>query len=156
MQVNNVTRLLQAHNIAFTVFELPVEKLGALETAALLGIYPEQVFKTIVVLRISKGKPILAVIPGPYEVDLKKLTKTVGDKKLHLATQRVVEQVTGLKVGGISPLALTNRGFQYVIDESAIIFNATHVSGGQLGLNIRLAPNDLINLTKVLVADICG
>jgi Cys-tRNA(Pro)/Cys-tRNA(Cys) deacylase len=154
LQVNNVTRLLQAHNIAFTVFELPTEKLGALETAALLGINPEQVFKTIVVLRGSIGKPILVVLPGPYEVNLKKLATSVGDKKLRLATQREAEQVTGLRVGGISPLALTNRGFQCVIDESALLFDAIHISGGERGLNIRLAPTDLITLTKALVADI--
>lgn len=154
MVVNNVTRLLEQHGILFTALDLPVEKLGALETATILGVNPEQVFKTIVIRRDSKDKPILAVISGPYEVDLRKLAKSVGEKKLLLATQREAEQITGSLVGGISPLALLNRGFQCVIDESALIFEAIHISGGQRGLNIRIAPNDLIMLTKALVADI--
>jgi Cys-tRNA(Pro)/Cys-tRNA(Cys) deacylase len=62
--VSNVTRLLDSKKIRYTVFELPAEKLGALETARRLNVPPEQVFKTIVARREQPGKPILAVIPG--------------------------------------------------------------------------------------------
>ena len=65
MKPNNVTRLLDSHNIPYTAFELPEEKLGALEAAHLMDVMPEQVFKTIVVMREGKGKPILAVTSGP-------------------------------------------------------------------------------------------
>ncbi len=67
--VNNVTRLLDSKKVPYKAFELPAEKLGAGETARLLGVDPELVYKTIVVTR-PKGKPILAVIPGPHRVDL--------------------------------------------------------------------------------------
>ncbi len=70
---NNVTRLLESRKIPFTVFELPAEKLGALEAARLMGAPPEQVYKTIVITREGKGKPLLVLLPGPGEVNLKAL-----------------------------------------------------------------------------------
>jgi Cys-tRNA(Pro)/Cys-tRNA(Cys) deacylase len=154
MKPNNVTRLLEAHQIHFTAFELSDEKRGALETAQLLGVPPEIVFKTIVVLREGKGKPILAVVPGPLEVDLKLLAQAVGEKKLHLPTEREAEQITGLQVGGISPLALMQRGFQVVVDETCQLFDEIHISGGQRSLNIRLAVKALIELIQAQVAEI--
>lgn len=154
MKPTNVTRLLDAHNISYTAFEFPAEKLGAQETARLLGISAEMVFKTIVVLREGKGKPILAVIPGPLEVDLKLLAQAVGEKKLHLPTEREAEAITGLQAGGISPLALLNRGFQVLLDETCQLFDEIHISGGQRGLNIRLPVAALLELTGAQVAEI--
>lgn len=145
--VNNVTRFLEAHKVTYTAFELPAEKLGAVEAAEIMGVPPEQVFKTIVVTRLERGKPILALVPGPQQVDLKALARAVGEKKLHLPTEREAERLTGLQAGGISPLALIQRGFQVVIDETALDFEAIYVSGGQRGLDIRLASQDLIRLT---------
>lgn len=154
MKPNNITRLLDSHKILYTVFELPAEKLGALETAHLLNVPPEMVFKTIVILRESKGRPILALVPGPLEVDLKALARTVNEKKLHLPTEREAEQLTGLQAGGISPLALLQRGFQVVLDASAQVYEAIHISGGQRGLNIRLPVDALIAITRARVAEI--
>lgn len=145
---NNITRLLDARKIAYTAFELPAEKIGAQETAQLLGIDPALVFKTIVITREKPGKPILAVIPGTHEVDLKALAQATGDKKLHLPTEREAEDITGLQAGGISPLALINRGFQTWIDQSALTLDQIHISGGQRGLNIRLPVKALMALTQ--------
>jgi Cys-tRNA(Pro)/Cys-tRNA(Cys) deacylase len=145
---NNITRLLDAKNIPYVVFELPVEKLGAQETARLLNVPLEQVFKTIVVKREGKGKPILAVVPGSTEVDLKCLAKALDEKKLQLPTEREAEQLTGLQSGGISPLALLNKGFQVVLDSSAGEFREIHISGGRRGLNIRMPVDVLVRLTN--------
>lgn len=150
---NNVTRLLDSRGVTYTAFELPVEKLGALETAAILGISADQVFKTIVVVREGKGKPILAVTPGPLEVDLKALAKAVGEKRLALPTEKEAERLTGLQAGGISPLALLNRGFQVIVDETATLFDEIYISGGQRGLNIRLPAEALAALTGAVYAD---
>ena len=155
MLTNNITRMLEAKKIPFKAYELPAEKLGAVETARILGVPLELVYKTIVVLRDGKGKPILAVIPGTGEVDLKALAKALGEKKLRLPTEREAEQVTGLQAGGISPLALINKGFQVLIDSSAQNFAQIHVSGGQRGLNIRLSPDDLATLTNARFTAIC-
>jgi Cys-tRNA(Pro)/Cys-tRNA(Cys) deacylase len=152
---NNVTRFLDSQGIPYTAYELPAEKLSALEAARFLNVDAEQVFKTIVVLREGHGKPILAVVPGPLEVDLKLLAKAVGEKKLLLATQRQAEQITGLLSGGISPLALLNRGFEVVLDELSDLYEEIYISGGQRGLIIRLPTRSLIALTDAKLAGIC-
>jgi Cys-tRNA(Pro)/Cys-tRNA(Cys) deacylase len=149
--VNNVTRLLDSKKILYKVFELPAEKLGADETSRLLGVDPELVYKTIVVTRL-KGKPILAVIPGPHHVDLKLMATVLGEKKVSLPTEREAEALTGLQVGGISPLALINRGFQVLIAADARNLSEIHVSGGQRGLNIRLSVAALAELTRARFA----
>ncbi len=153
--VNNVTRFLDSRKIAYQAYETPAEKLGALETAQFLNVSLEVVYKTIVVTRDKPKKPLLAVVPGPANVDLKLLAAAIGEKKVHLPTEREAEQLTGLQAGGISPLALLNKGFQVVIDSSANDHAEIHVSGGQRGLNIRLEVNDLIKLTNARVASIC-
>ncbi len=153
MSANNITRLLDSRKIPYTAFELTDEKRGALETAALLGVEPERVYKTIVVTR-PRGKPLLAVIPGRNKVDLKLLAEAVGEKKLTLPTEREAEQLTGLQAGGISPLALINKGFQVLVDESAQALGEIHVSGGQRSLNIRLPVQALLDLTHARLASI--
>ena len=150
---NNITRLLDSRKIAYTVFELPAEKLGAEGTAQFLVISPALVFKTIVVKR-KKGKPILAIVSGDSDVDLKALAKVLGEKKVFLTTQDEAEKLTGLQAGGISPLALINKGFVVVLDISAKSHEQIHISGGQRGLNICLGVDDLIKFTRARVGEI--
>jgi len=78
----------------------------------------------------------------------------VGEKKVNLPAEREAEALTGLQAGGISPLALLNRGFQVIIDEIAQVFDEIHISGGQRGLNIRMSPVDLAELTNAKFAGI--
>ncbi|HSJ90003.1 MAG TPA: YbaK/EbsC family protein [Anaerolineales bacterium] len=153
--VNNVTRLLDSRKVAYQVYETPAEKLGALETANFLSVEPEKVYKTIVVTREKPRKPLLAVVPGTANVDLKLLAVAVGEKKVYLPSEREAEQLTGLQAGGISPLALINKGFQVVLDSSAQNYSEIHISGGQRGLNIKLPVADLIKLTNARMASIC-
>ena len=152
--INNVTRILDSRGIRYTARELPAEKLGALETARLLDVDAAVVFKTIVITREKPKKPLLAVVPGNSTVDLKLLAAALDEKKVHLPSEREAEQLTGLRAGGISPLALINKGFQVVIDSSAQNYDAIHVSGGQRGLNIKLAVADLAKLTNARLANI--
>jgi Cys-tRNA(Pro)/Cys-tRNA(Cys) deacylase len=149
---NNVTRLLDSKKIPYHAFELPPEKLGAVETAQILGVSSELVYKTIVVLREKGGKPLLAMIPGDREVDIKALAALLGEKKLKLPTQREAETLTGLQAGGISPLALLNRGFQVILDSAALNHDQIHISGGQRGLNIRLSVKAIIELSRARTA----
>jgi Cys-tRNA(Pro)/Cys-tRNA(Cys) deacylase len=146
--------MLDAHKVVYNAFELPAEKLGAFEAAQILGVPPGLMYKTIVVTREGKGKPILAVVPGDREVDLKALAKAVGEKKVFLPTEREAERITGLQAGGISPLALINRGFQVILDSSAESLPEIYVSGGQRGLNIRLSPTALCSLTNAKFAQV--
>lgn len=151
---NNITRLLDSRKISYKAFETTAEKLSALDVAALLNVSPDEVFKTIVLTREKGKKPILAVIPGPRTADLKLLAAFLGEKKVTLPTEREAEQLTGLQAGGISPLALINKGFQVVVDSLAQSQSEIHISGGQRGLNIRLPVADLIKLTNARVAPI--
>lgn len=151
---NNVTRLLDGRKIPYKAYQLPSEKLSALDVAKFLGVPPEQVYKTIVVTRVRRGKPILALVPGPGEVDVKALAKHIGEKKVNLPTQREAEQLTGLQAGGISPLALLNRGFQVIVDSSAKNYEELYISGGQRGLDIRLPLTAIISLTRATLAEI--
>jgi Cys-tRNA(Pro)/Cys-tRNA(Cys) deacylase len=151
---NNVTRVLDSQGIKYTIHQLPEEKLSAAQVAELLDIPPELVYKTIVVTRLQKGKTILAVVPGPSEVDLKALAKAVGEKKVKLATERQAEEKTGLRAGGISPLALINRGFQVVLDSSALAHKEIFISGGQRGMDLSLSPQDIAKLTNAETEEI--
>ena len=152
--VNNVTRLLDARKIPYKAFELPVEKLGALETARLLDVEPATVYKTIVVTREKPKKPLLVVVPGPNQVDLKALAAFLGEKKVFLPTEREAESLTGLQAGGISPLALLNKGFQVVLDSSAQEQAEIHISGGQRGLNLRIPVEAFLRLTNARLGSV--
>ena len=150
---NNVTRFLDARKVSYVAHEMPAEKLGAVEAANFMGVSPDQVFKTIVIVR-EKKKPVLAAVPGPRVVDLKLLAAFLGEKKVHLPTEREAEELTGLQAGGISPLALINKGFQVVIDSAAQAYGKIYVSGGQRGLDIQLGVEDLLKLTNARVGKI--
>ena len=151
---NNVTRMLESRGIAFQAFELPKKKLSAMEAASYLGVDPAKVYKTIVIIREMRGKPVLAMVPAPREVDSKSLARALGEKKVNIASQKQAEKITGLQTGGISPLALLNRRFQVVVDISAQSLEEIYISGGQRGLNICLATDELVNLTDADMAAI--
>ena len=151
---NNVTRLLDARKVAYEVFELPPEKHSAEETAVLLGVPEDHVYKTLVVLRETKGKkPLLVLTPAGRELNLKALAASLREKKLHMAAQREAESLTGLQVGGISALALLNRGFEIALEKSALDLPYIHISAGQRGANLRLQVADLVKLTNARLVD---
>ncbi len=151
---NNVTRMLDAKNIPYRTLEIPNQKLSALEVADILGVAPESVFKTIVAEREKKGKAILAMVPATGEVDPKKLAKAMGEKKVAVTTLERAEKLTGLRAGGISPLALTHKSFDTYLDESALELEEMIISGGQWGLQIAISPQDMIELTLAHIAEI--
>ena len=151
---NNVTRMLDARKISYTAFETPMVKLTALEVCDHLHIPPEDVYKTIVLRRKKSSKPILAVVPATGEVNPKELASFLKEKKVSVTTQHNAEKMTGLLSGGISPLALINKSFQVVVDESAVERGTILISGGRRGLQIQLAAQDLIRLTNARTARI--
>lgn len=155
MKPTNVTRLLDAHQIDYHLQELPERKLSAKETAELLDIPENDVCKTIVATRKSGGKPLLVVIPGDKEVDTKSLARVLGEKKVQIATQKSAESLTGLKTGGISPLALIKRKFQVVIDSSVEDKDYISISAGKWGLCISLPPHSLAELTNAQYGSVC-
>ncbi len=154
MPQNNVTRFLQTRKIPFEVFEIPGGKRTAQETANLLKVPVGRVFKTIVLQPVFPGKPILAIVPADKTADLKVIAKFLNEKKLTFPTPQEAEQITGLQTGGISALALMNKGFQILLDISANETDWMHVSGGERGINIKIQVKDFIKITKARIASI--
>ena len=146
-------RLLESRKIPYIAktYDASGEFHSATEAAQLIGAPVESVYKTLVVLREppKSGKPLLVMIAANREVDLKLLAQSLGTpkQKLRMATQREAESLTGLQVGGISALALLNRGFEIVLDEPARALDQIHISAGQRGVDLQLAVKDLISVT---------
>ncbi len=147
----NSMRLLEQHNIAYEIHEFSPEVHSAVGVAEAVGVAPETVFKTLVIQR-PNGKPLLAVIPGPATLDLKALAAAVGEKKLAMAAHADAERLTGLKVGGISPLALQSKGWDVVLDSSAEAQQEILISAGQRGINLRVPVDDLKHVLHPRIA----
>ena len=128
---------------------------SAVEVADTIGLPPERVFKTLVALTDEpRRKPLLVVIPAPETLDLKTLAKQVKAKKIKMAAHEQAESLTKLQTGGISPLALINKGFDIYIESSAESFETIAVSVGQRGANVQLPVADLIKLTKARIVQL--
>ena len=143
----NSMRFLDAQGVRYEVLSFPDTIQSAMGVAAYCGLSPSHVYKTLVVV-LSSGKPALVLVAGDRDIQLKRLAQVLGEKKLRMATQKEAEQWTGLKVGGISALALHHRGFPVYIDRAAAAVEAIVVSAGQRGLDVRLTVADLMRATE--------
>lgn len=144
-------RVLDAKHLPYEAFEYDATIHSGVGVAEVLGVPPEHVFKTLVVLR-ERGRPILAVIPGNYALDLKRMAAAAGEKRVRMALQREAETKTGLLVGGISALALLDKHFDVFLDQSALQREHLYVSAGQRGINLKLRVADYVALTNATVA----
>lgn len=156
MEKTLAMRLLEGKKVAYEVVPYPDQMRDAAEIAVRLGIPAAQLFKTLVVLPPADqptAKPMLVMLPADKQLDLKKLAKAVGVKKLKMATHEQSEQMTGLQVGGISALALVQRPFRIYLDSSARQFEQIYVSAGQRGLDIKLAVKHLVKVTQARFVD---
>lgn len=115
------------------------------EAAEVLGIDPDRVFKTLMVE--VEGKLAVAIVPVSGNLDLKAAAAALGSKKAAMADPKAAERRTGYVLGGISPLG-QRQPSPTVLDESALAFDTILVSGGRRGLDIELAPADLLRLTN--------
>ncbi|MBR9728479.1 Cys-tRNA(Pro) deacylase [Shewanella intestini] len=141
--------------IAFTIHEYQHDTQAqsyGLEAAEKLGVNPQQVFKTLVV-KTDTQQLVVAIVPVSSSLNLKRIAKAVGVKKVQMAEPAQVERTTGYVLGGVSPLGQKKR-LTTVIDDSAEPFATMHVSAGRRGLEIELAPQDLATLTQAKFAPI--
>jgi Cys-tRNA(Pro)/Cys-tRNA(Cys) deacylase len=123
-----------------------------LEAAERLGLPPERVFKTLVA-QVDGQRLVMAVVPVAARLDLKKLAAVAGGKRAEMADPAAAERATGYVVGGISPLGGRKR-LPTLLDSSALGYDAIYVSAGQRGLQMELAPQDLIRLTGATTAPV--
>jgi Cys-tRNA(Pro)/Cys-tRNA(Cys) deacylase len=153
MEKTNAMRLLEQRKIAYTPLEYPAEgHVSAVAVAHLLGVPPEMVYKTLVVLR-ERGRPLLVMIAGPRELDPRRLARALGEKSVRMAPHAEAERLTGLQVGGIGALALLNKPFEVLLDRPALALEEILVNGGRRGLNLRLRVADLIHVTGARVVE---
>ncbi|WP_130347369.1 Cys-tRNA(Pro) deacylase [Herbihabitans rhizosphaerae] len=150
------TALLAKRKIAHTVHTYehdPRHESFGLEAAEALDVPPERVFKTL--LADVDGKLVVGIVPVVGQLDLKALAAAVGGKRAKMADITAAERTTGYVAGGISPLGQRKR-LPTVLDSSASQFPTIHCSGGRRGLEIELAPGDLVGLLDATVAPIAG
>lgn len=121
------------------------------EAAEALDVEPDRVFKTL--LADVDGSLVVGIVPVTGKLDLKALAAAVGGKKAEMADAALAERRTGYIVGGISPIG-QKTVHPTVLDETAELWDTVFVSGGRRGLDLELAPSDLIRATSAVVADI--
>ena len=129
----------------------PAAPSYGLEAAEALGVPPERVFKTLLV----QGEAGLAVgiVPVDRQLDLKAVAAALGAKRVAMADPAAAERSTGYVVGGISPIG-QKRALPTVLDDSALAHATVLVSGGRRGLDLELAPADLVAVTRATTAAI--
>lgn len=146
--------VLQRHRVAHALhpYQVPVDTPDYGRTVAgALGVPPERVFKTLVTE--VDGALTVAVVPVTGELDLKALAAAAGGKRAAVADRAAAERATGYVRGGISPLGQRKR-LPTIVDSSATGFATIYVSAGRRGLQVELAPADLIGLTGATTAAI--
>ncbi|MBR6621340.1 MAG: Cys-tRNA(Pro) deacylase [Bacteroides sp.] len=150
----NVARLLDKAKVKYDLipYEVDENDLSAIHVAESLGENIEQVFKTLV-LHGDKSGHFVCVIPGEHEVNLKKAAKVSGNKKCDLIPMKELLPLTGYIRGGCSPIGM-KKHFPTYIHESCQEFEHIYVSAGVRGLQIKIAPQDLIQQSRAIVCNL--
>ena len=149
----NAMRILDKEKISYTPFYYECDEfVDGVHIADMLGQPYESSFKTLVMQGKSKNYFVF-VLPIAEEVDMKKAARTVGEKSLEMVHVKDIQQVTGYIRGGVTSIGMKKK-YPTVIDESATLFDTIIVSGGMLGTQIHLAPEDLRKAVDGEFADI--
>ncbi len=152
MKKTNAIRLLELNNIPFrfSEYEFDEDKLDAVSVAEKIGADPEQVFKTLVAVGNDNNNYVF-VIPGNYELDLKKAAVAADVKKIEMIKVKDILNITGYIRGGCSPIGMKKQ-FPTFIDETAQIFEKIYISAGVRGMQVFISP---VELAKLINADFC-
>jgi len=148
-------KMLKASSIPYTVHTYdhdPMSRSYGLEAAEKLGIAPQRVFKTLIVMFETK-RLCVGVISVEQQLNMKRIAKAAGGKKAGMADSQLAERTTGYVMGGISPIGQKRRLDTY-IDRAAIVHETIFISGGKRGLDIELVPSELIGLINATIADL--
>ena len=149
----NAMREIEAAGVPFESHLFPCEKaLSGVEVAKLLQQDPDQTFKTLVTVAKS-GEHYVFMVPVAEELDLKKAAAAAGEKAIAMIKARELLPLTGYVHGGCSPIGMKKR-FPTFVDETAQLFDTIHFSGGKVGCQIRMNPDDLARLIPFQYADL--
>lgn len=155
LQKTNAMRELERAGVPFEVrtYEVDESDLSGIHVSEQLGEDPAQGFKTLVTVAPS-GDHVVCCIPVAEELDLKAAARAAGEKSLAMMHVRDLVAVTGYMRGGCSPVGMKRR-FPTIIDETCQLWDHIYVSGGRRGVQLFLAPDDLVRFCGATVADIC-
>lgn len=131
----------------------PNHKSYGIEAAEKLGLPPEQIFKTLVII-LDNSQLVVAILPVEDQLSMKLLAKAASTKKASMADKNAVQKSTGYILGGVSPIGQKKR-LQTFLHNSAQKLERIYVSAGKRGLEIELSPQDLIKVTGGTFVDIC-
>lgn len=150
----NVTRLLTSRKFAFEIrtYEVDESDLSAQYVAQKIGLEPERVFKTLVAAG-NDGSPVVFVIPGSSELDLRKAARASSKKSVTLVPLKDLERLTGYVRGGCSPIGMKKQ-FPVFIDETAELWDTISVSAGKRGVQVVINPAHLAEIVKAQFADL--
>ena len=150
----NVMRLLDAAGISYRVQEYEVDEndLSGIHVANQIGEDPDSVFKTLV-LKGEKRGYLVCCIPVAEELDLKKVARAVGDKKVEMLPMKELLPTTGYIRGGCSPIGMKKK-FPTFIDEAALNYETIAVSAGQRGFQVLLSPQALADYVGAKLLDL--
>ena len=150
----NAARLLDELGISYSMHEAEVDldDLSAVSMAAKLGEDNARVFKTLVT-RSDRNSILMACIPADAELDLKALARASGNKQVAMVHLKEVFPLTGYVRGGCSPLA-GKKKYPVFVDETAMLHETIFVSAGQRGVQLELAPDDLLRAAEAQYAPI--
>lgn len=153
----NSMRILEQRGIPYEAFEYDSRFHNAEEVAEVLGLPYAMVYKTLVVQVSSnpgQARPLLVLVPSQDQLNLKKMVVAAGVKKVNMASYANAEHLTGLQVGGISPLALMHKNWPVFLDRQAMALQHFVISAGQRGLQIRLLVAPLVSLLRTKIVDV--
>lgn len=150
----NALRLAESGNLAYEAFEYDISDglIDAKSIADKLGRSEDEVFKTLVA-EAPGHEHFVFIVPAAGELDLKKAAKAAERKSIELIPLKELLPLTGYVHGGCSPLGM-KKLFPTFLDETAMLFDRIWVSGGRVGLNIAVAPLELLHLINGEFADI--
>jgi len=150
----NAIRIVEQKKIPYQehTYTFSENDLGAKHVAEELNQNEAQIFKTLVTVGNKTG-PVVAVIPSNQELDLKKIAKESGNKKVEMLHLKDLENLTGYIRGGCSPVGM-KKLFPTYFDQSALNFATIMVSAGKRGVQMELAPNDLAGLVRGKFVDL--
>ena len=152
MNKTNAMRILDSARVEYVAREYDEEITDGETVAKTVGVEPDRVFKTLVTVGNDLAHYVF-IVPVNFSLDLKKAAAAVGVKRVEMIKQKDLFSLTGYVHGGCSPFGMKKK-FVTVLNDTASLFDSVCVSGGKKGLQVELAPDDVLRVAEAKYADL--